>query len=150
MGLLVLFSIGTATGGLPQPPMHLGWSAPGDRHDIPPSSVSFWPKGHAAQPLFFNCDRTCRSESIRSISHPAANTTAMPRPTSAFPLIKDRLPEYCKKLTSIPPFAFWIHEVVLADYLGLRQGPSHGKSEALTALLECLRKGYGGDQKKGT
>ena len=75
----------------------------------------------------------------------------MPR-ASAFPLIKNKHPQYCKKLVSIPPCAFWIHETTLSNYLGLPRGSDqvHGQNEALTAMITCIKDGGGGNKRKGT
>ncbi len=69
---------------------------------------------------------------------------------AAFPLIADKLPEYCSKLCSFPATEFWVHETVLSRYLNLPRGPKHGQSEALTALIACIKKGKDGDKRKGT
>ena len=74
----------------------------------------------------------------------------MPRPKSAFPLIGNNLPRYCKQLSEIPPCEFWIHESKVAEYLKLPRGPDHGQSEVLTKILGCLEKGHGGNKKKNT
>ena len=62
------------------------------------------------------------------------------RPASTLPLIKNKLPQYCKKLVSIPPCAFWIHETSLSNYLGLPRGLGkvQGQNEALTALITYI------------
>ena len=51
---------------------------------------------------------------------------------------------------SIPSCPFWIHETVLSDYLGLPRGSNsvEGQSEALTALLHCIKKGGGNKRQK--
>ena len=72
-------------------------------------------------------------------------------PLVAYLLIKDDLPAYCDKLLSnFPPCRFWIHESVVARYIGLPIGNEHGASEALTALLFCIKKGFGGSKKNKT
>ena len=76
----------------------------------------------------------------------------MGKPLDAFHLIRGRLPEYCSKLAAIPSCLFWIHETVLSDYLGLPRGSNsvQGQSEALTALLHCIKEGGGGNRRRGT
>ena len=69
---------------------------------------------------------------------------------SAFPLIRGDLSNYVTKLVEFPPCPFWIHENALADYLGLRRGPTQGKAEALTALLDSIKRGGGGNRKQNT
>ena len=68
----------------------------------------------------------------------------------AYPLIKDELGGLCTKLVTILPCRSTIHESVVARFIGLLIGNVHGQSESLTALIACLKKGYGGDIKKGT
>ena len=71
---------------------------------------------------------------------------------SVLPLIKNILPQYFKKLVSIQPCVFWIHETILSNYLGLPRGSSkvQGQNEALTALITCIKDGGGGNKRKGT
>ena len=69
---------------------------------------------------------------------------------TAFPSICSDLPQYCQKLVGFPPCKFWIHETKLFKYLHLPQGPEHGPCQALTAILACTKKGFGGDKIKKT
>ena len=70
---------------------------------------------------------------------------------AAYHLIQKDLVEYCDKLLgSFRPCRFWIHESVVARFIGLPVGTEHGQSEALTSLLACIAKGSGGDKKKKT
>jgi len=71
-------------------------------------------------------------------------------PFAAYHLIKDDLKGFSKELMEFPPCQSWIHESVVAIFIGLPIGNEHGQSEALTALLECLKNGWGGDKEKGT
>ena len=71
-------------------------------------------------------------------------------PFATFPSIHRDLPQYCQKLVEFPPCNFWIHETKLSQYLKLPQGPEHGPCQALTAILACMKKGFGGDPKKNT
>ncbi len=68
---------------------------------------------------------------------------------AAYPLIMDKLAEYSRKLIEFTPCDYWIHESVVANHIGLPRGDEHG-SEALTALLACMKKGYGGNERKNT
>ena len=71
-------------------------------------------------------------------------------PKSAYHLIKEDLSTYCKKLSGFPESPFWIHETVLSNYIGLprgRSGAEEGQQEAMTSLLLCIKKGYGGTQR---
>ena len=38
---------------------------------------------------------------------------------------------------------------MVSNYIGLPVSNAHGQSEALTALLGCLKKGYGGNKRNG-
>ena len=69
---------------------------------------------------------------------------------AAFPLLGPKLPEYCHKLMTIPDFEYWIHEKKLAAYLSLPSGHKLGPSDAMTALIACMKKGFGGDNRRGT
>ena len=71
-------------------------------------------------------------------------------PFAALPLIKDDLKELSKKLLEFPPCNSWIHESVVAQYVGLPINNQHGQSEVLTALIACINKGFGGNKKKKT
>lgn len=71
-------------------------------------------------------------------------------PLAAYYLLEGRLQEFSERLLSIPACPFWVHESVVARLIELPRGTEHGQSEALTALLACLKKGYGGNRKKGT
>ena len=77
-------------------------------------------------------------------------STTMPNPFSAFPLLGDRLPQYCKALVNLPPCEFWIHETKLAELLKLPQGPEHGPSDVLTTILACMKRGNGGNKRAKT
>ena len=87
------------------------------------------------------------NEIIRPLCTPDATMGKLP---SAFFLIKDKLAQYCQRLQSIPRCPFWIHETVLANYLGLPRGfgAVPGQSEALTSLIASIKKGGGGNKKK--
>ena len=63
---------------------------------------------------------------------------------TAFPLLGERLPDYARKLLQIPDCNFWIHEKQIVAYLRLPRGQMHGSSNALTTLLACTKKGFGG------
>ena len=69
---------------------------------------------------------------------------------AAFPLIAEDLPQLCQKLVDFPPCNFWIHETKLAQHLNLPQGPEHGPCQALSAILACMRNGFGGNKRKRT
>ena len=72
-------------------------------------------------------------------------------PFAAYPLIKGNLQGYSDKLLSnFPPWRFWIHESVVTRSIGLPSGNKHGASEALTVLISCLKKGFGGSVKQKT
>ena len=67
-----------------------------------------------------------------------------------FPLIGAKLPDFCPMLVNIPDCNFWIHEKQLAAYLCLPQGPKHRPSDAVTVIMACLKRGYGGNKRKNT
>ena len=69
---------------------------------------------------------------------------------AAFPLLGSKLPEYCDKLMSVPDFQYWIHEKKLAAYLSLPSGQKHGPADAMTALIACVKKGFGGNDRRNT
>ena len=71
-------------------------------------------------------------------------------PSAAYPLIEGGLANYCRMLMGFPDCEYWIHEAVITRYLDLPQNPTFGPSEALTALIYCIKKGYGGTQRKRT
>ena len=49
-----------------------------------------------------------------------------------------------------PRLGHWIHETVVANYIGLPKGAGeHGQSEALTSLRACIKAGKGGSKAKG-
>ena len=68
--------------------------------------------------------------------------------TNAFPLLVERLPQYCQQLISLPPSEFWIHESKLAELLKLPRGPEHGPNEVLTKILACMKRGFGGNKRE--
>ena len=73
----------------------------------------------------------------------------MPTDKVAYYMIEQELTEYCQKLTSFPPSPYWIHESVVSNFIGIPTGQStHGQADALTALLACIKDGYGGSKKK--
>ena len=74
------------------------------------------------------------------------------RPDAAFPLISDRLKHYSDKLLTqqFPTCNCWIHESVVARFIGLPTNEEYGQSESLTALLQCIKQGYGGNRRRGT
>ena len=75
----------------------------------------------------------------------------MPSQHAAYYLIEPRLEEYCQKLIKFPKSVFWVHETVIANYLGIPTGKAgEGQSEALTSLISCIKAGYGGNRKKKT
>ena len=75
----------------------------------------------------------------------------MGRAQSAYYLLGVELSEYSQKLMAFPQSPYWIHETVVSNFIGLPTGAGeHGQSEALTSLLDCLKKGFGGNQKKKT
>ena len=74
----------------------------------------------------------------------------MTTPLAVFPLIKQHLPDICRCLANLPPSEFWIHESKIAEFLKLSQGPEHGPSDVLTCILSCMKKGFGGNERKGT
>eukprot|EP00956_Cyclotella_meneghiniana_P021728 scaffold39992_cov37-Cyclotella_meneghiniana.AAC.1 len=71
-------------------------------------------------------------------------------PSAAYPLIAGDLATYCRKLMEVPDCEYYIHESVITRYLDLPKNPQYGPSEALTALIYCIKKGYGGTQRKRT
>jgi hypothetical protein len=71
-------------------------------------------------------------------------------PAAAYHLIKGNLPAYCAKILNVPPCRYWIHESLVAKYLNLPRDNQFGQSEALTALIDCMSKGYGGSKRLGT
>lgn len=66
------------------------------------------------------------------------------RPSAAYPLIARDLASYCHKLMHFPDSEYWIHESVITRYLGLPKNNEYGPSESLTALIYCIKNGYGG------
>ncbi len=75
----------------------------------------------------------------------------MVNPQSAYYLVEGKLQDYCQKLMNFPHSPFWIHEKVVSDAIGLPTGKGdHGQSEALSALLDCIKKGHGGKQNNRT
>ena len=74
------------------------------------------------------------------------------RADAAYPLISDRLKHYSDKLLTshISTCNYWIHESVVARFIELPTNEVHGQSESLTALLNCIKVGYGGNRRKGT
>ena len=69
---------------------------------------------------------------------------------AAFPLLGSKLPDYCNKLINVPDFEYWIHEKTSAAYLSLPSGAQHGRADVMTALIACMKKGFGGDKKRKT
>ncbi len=65
-----------------------------------------------------------------------------------FPLIDNRLPDYCYHLAKLPPCEFWLHKKNIADFLKLPQGLAHVPFDTLTCILACTKKGFGGKFKK--
>ena len=75
----------------------------------------------------------------------------MPSQHAAYHMIEGCLEGYCKKLLSFPQSVFWVHETVVANYLGIPTGKGvEGQSEALTSLIACIKAGHGGNKKKKT
>ena len=73
------------------------------------------------------------------------------RPDAAYPLISNRLEHYSNQLlTHFPKCNFWIHESVVARFIGLPTNEEYGQSQALTALLLCIKNGYGGSKRNKT
>ena len=99
-----------------------------------------------------NFDKTecVRGRSFCGIVTPSTHRSYSPRfrlimaSFAAFQLLGSKLPEHCCKLNDIPDCNFWIHEKQLTTYLRLPGGPKHGPGDALTALLACMKKGFGG------
>eukprot|EP00956_Cyclotella_meneghiniana_P031802 scaffold84988_cov103-Cyclotella_meneghiniana.AAC.1 len=71
-------------------------------------------------------------------------------PSAAYPLIAGDLANYCRMLMEVPDCEYYIHESVIARYLDLPKNAQYGPSESLTALIYCIKKGYGGTQRKRT
>ena len=63
-------------------------------------------------------------------------------PSAAYPLIEGDLANYCRMLMEVLDCEYYIHESVITRYLDLPKNPQYGPSEALTALIYCIKKGY--------
>lgn len=59
----------------------------------------------------------------------------MPHAHSAYHVIQDELQNYCNKLMKFPRLGHWVHETVVANYIGLPKGVGeHGQSESFHSL----------------
>ena len=75
----------------------------------------------------------------------------MPNPQSTFYMLGKDLSVYSQKIMKFPSSPYWIHETVVLNHIGLPTGSGvHGQSEALTALLGCIKKGIGRNKKQKT
>ncbi len=74
----------------------------------------------------------------------------MPHPQAAYYMIEGKLEYLCQQLVKFPALVFWIHETVLANYLGISRSAKHGQGGAITPLLGCIKQGYGGNKKRGS
>jgi len=75
----------------------------------------------------------------------------MPSNQSAYYMIEADLQGYCEKLRGFHSSGFWIHETVVANFLGIPKGRGvHGQVDAITSLIACIKQGYGGNSKKKT
>eukprot|EP00585_Thalassiosira_rotula_P024904 CAMPEP_0196247260 /NCGR_PEP_ID=MMETSP0913-20130531/37723_1 /TAXON_ID=49265 /ORGANISM="Thalassiosira rotula, Strain GSO102" /LENGTH=219 /DNA_ID=CAMNT_0041532159 /DNA_START=276 /DNA_END=932 /DNA_ORIENTATION=- len=69
-------------------------------------------------------------------------------PFAGFLLIRSDLNGLCKKLLEFPACNYWVHESVVSRFIGLPTNNQYGQSEALTALIACIKKSYGGNKRK--
>ena len=71
----------------------------------------------------------------------------MVNPHSSYPFIREKLEEYCLKLMEFPECSYWIHEKVVADFIGIGRSDEFGQSKLLTSLLVCVKNGHGGKRR---
>ena len=73
----------------------------------------------------------------------------MPHVQSAYYLIADELPKYCREWMNFPSSPYWIHESAVANFLGIPTGTGeHGQSQALTSIVACIKTGFGGSRNR--
>jgi len=53
-----------------------------------------------------------------------------------------------KEMLNIPENPVWIHENTLCNLIGIKGGPTYGKKDVMTYLLEGIEKGGFGNRKK--
>jgi len=66
---------------------------------------------------------------------------------SSYPFIREKLEEYCLKLMEFPECSYWIHEKVVADFIGIGRSDEFGQSKLLSSLLACVKNGHGGKRR---